>query len=326
MDTHNDFQMSSTGESINQEHEARLPAWCSFVLGGIITYLLVYVGIARPASMELSLMRRQLTTLEQSVWEVAGHQGTASEGAELISVLAGQRTQLAAAKETLAAMRDLNLQIAREAKQVSVATSALSELVELKELVIANSEDALAAADVVATSEMVCNRLAAVADRTQAALLAGDDLIALSDGIINQGHDVRQARVALEQLIDIRELIDHQAPELEQTMLNMESFVALKDTILTDSIDLADAIETLELTTDLSNQFEEAVQAFEQMRNWMIEIVASESLLERAQTTFNCADRGQRPAQPGTFAVAGNCQSDDAEGQFPAGQEACRDH
>jgi hypothetical protein len=257
-----------------------------FVLGGIITYLLVYVGIARPASMELSLIRRQMSTLEQSVWEIAGHEGTAVEGAELISVLAEQRTQLSAAKETLAAIRELNLQIAQEAQQVSVAHSALSELANLKELVIESSEDALAAADVVATSEMVCDRLAAAATKTQQALQAGDELLALSDGIINQSDNVEDARVALEGLIGIRELIDRQAPELQQTKQHVEAFVSLKDTILTESIDLADAIETVELTSDLSKQFNEAVQSFEQMRNWMIEIVASESLLDRAQTTF----------------------------------------
>lgn len=231
-------------------------------------------------------MRRQMSTLEQSVWEIAGHEGTALEGNELISVLADQRPQLAAAKETLAAIRELNLQIAAEAEQVSVAHSALSELAELKELVIANSEDALAAADVVATSEMVCDRLAAAATKTQLALQAGDDLLALSDGIINQSEGVQNAKLALEELIDIRQLIDLQAPELQMTKDRVEDFVTLKDTILTESIDLADAIETVELTSDLSKQFNEAVQSFEQMRNWMIEIVASESLLDRAQSTF----------------------------------------
>jgi hypothetical protein len=257
------------------------------VLGGIITYLLVYIGIARPASIELSMMRRQMSTLEQSVWEIAGHEGTAADGSELISILADQRTQLSAAKETLAAMQDLNREIAAEARQVVAANSALSELVELKELVISNSEGALAAADVIATSEMVCDRLAAAAGTTQKALAAGDDLLALSDGIINQSDDVHAAKAALGKMIDIRKMIDEQAPELAETQRNVDNFVALKNSILTESIDLADAIETLELSTDLTKQFNEAVQSFAQMRNWMIEIVASESLLDRAQLTFD---------------------------------------
>ena len=268
------------------EHGSRLPSWCSFILGGVLTYLLVYIGIARPASVELSLVRRQMSTLEQSVWEIAGYQGTASEGSELISVLAEQRTQLEEAKNTLSAIRQLNRQIAEEARQVSVANSALTELAELKQSLIEQSENALLAADVVATSEMVCQRLAAVADTSHQALQVGDDLLALHDGILNQAEYAQQAEDTLSRLIGIRESIDRQTPQLDQAHQSVDALVSLKDKVLMESCDLAEAIETLELTSDLSKQFHDAALSFGRMRNWMIEIVASESLLERAQTTF----------------------------------------
>ncbi len=64
-----------------------LPSWCLFVLGGVFTLLIVYVGVARPAARDMALMKRQLSTLEQSIWEVAGKSDTAKDANQLLALL-----------------------------------------------------------------------------------------------------------------------------------------------------------------------------------------------------------------------------------------------
>ena len=241
---------------------AGLPTWCAFALGGIITFLFVYIGIARPAAREMSLMRRQMSTLEQSVWEVAGQKETAASTNELLGLLNEQREQAIAAKRALVEMRQLHSDIISESKEIQNAMVAASQLGSLKDMLLANSEEADKAAEVLTVSEDLYHRLATGSDTTDKAVQASENLFALRSGLIDHGSEVAAAQD------------------------NLDELIALKDSVVSQTGSLADAIETLELTTELGVRFHEAALSFDQIRHWMVEIVAMEPMLQRCQKTL----------------------------------------
>jgi len=248
---------------VTDEYEvAGLPTWCAFALGGIITFLFVYIGIARPAAREMSLMRRQMSTLEQSVWEVAGQKKTAASTNDLLALMNSQREQAIAAKQSLVEIRQLHSDIIEQSQEIQNAMVAASQLGSLKDMLLANSERADKAAEVLSVSEDLYHRLATASDATDLAVKASEDLFALRTDLIDNGSEVEVAQD------------------------NLNELIALKDTVVSETSNLADAIETLELTNELGVRFHEAALSFQNIRHWMVEVVAMEPMLQRCQKTL----------------------------------------
>lgn len=260
-----------------------LPSWSAFVLGGIVSFLLVYIGVARPLAGELGSLRHQVSTLEQSIWEVAGKQGSAHEATNLLATLARQQTTLAAARQSMTELHQLQRQLLAESRQTQEAMTAIAELAALKDTLLANSERTEAAVDVMATSELICQRLASAADSTYEALEAGNNLLALREELVERASDVTTANTALDALVDIRDTLDREQPSFEIANQRVADLLNLKDAVVSQTDDLADAIANLEITAELNAQFHQALSAFDQIKHWMIEVVASEPLLERAR-------------------------------------------
>ena len=76
--------------------------------------------------------------------------------------------------------------------------TAIAELAALKDTLLANSERTEAAVDVMATSELICQRLASAADSTYEALEAGNNLLALREELVERASDVTTANTALD--------------------------------------------------------------------------------------------------------------------------------
>ena len=281
MDTyHNEFN------SYPDVGPAQLPTWCAFALGGIVTFLFVYIGIARPAANEMSMMRRQLGTLEQSVWEVAGQKGTADEANDLLAALNEQREQAIAAKESLAEIRELNQQLLVEAERVHSAMAAVSQLGALKDMLLANSDRADQAAEVLSISEDLYHRLASAADTTEIARQTGTELLALREDLVDQSEEVVVAKQNLDELINMNQELNDKAGDAHKAKEKADELIALQDTIISNTGDLADAIETLELTNELDMQFHEAAISFDSIKHWMVEVVAMEPILKQARQTI----------------------------------------
>ena len=281
MDTyHNEFQ------SYPDVGPAQLPTWCAFALGGIVTFLFVYIGIARPAAREMSLMRRQLSTLEQSVWEVAGQKDIAGETTSLLVALNEQKVHAIQAKESLAEMRELQQQLVVESDRVHSAMAAVSQLGALKDMLLANSDRADQAAEVLSISEDIHHRLASAAETTAIARQTGEELLALREDLAGRSQEVEEAKQNLDQLIDINRELNEKAGEAEEAQEKANDLIALQDSIINRTGDLADAIETLELTNELGLRFNDAVASFENIRHWMVEVVAMEPIFQQARQTI----------------------------------------
>ena len=267
-------------------HSKGLPNWCSFILGGALTFLFVYLGVARPAAHEISMMRRQIGTLEQSVWEVAGHKGTAKETTQLLALLNTQRQYIADAKASMREIQDLHRELAAEAEQTKLAVATLREMVAVNDSLVANSARAYEAASVLAVSEDVQNRLASSADITNSAQRTSQQLLAMGHQLQSSQDDVQQAQDTLSQLLDMQHNLGAEYVDVSLAQDRMDDLLSLKNTIINQTTNLADAIETLELTSDLAFQFREAASSFEQIRHWMIEVVSTGPMLDRAKRTL----------------------------------------
>ena len=66
MDTYYDY--STAGP---QESPRHFTTWTAFLLGAILTFFLVYVGVARPLTLELANLRQHVSSLESVVERVA---------------------------------------------------------------------------------------------------------------------------------------------------------------------------------------------------------------------------------------------------------------
>lgn len=279
-----DITQSSSGHGIAEPEG--LPTWCAFALGGIVTFLFVYIGVGRPAAHELSLLRRQMNTLEQSVWEVAGQEDTVASTNELLGLLNDQREQMREAKETLVEMRRLHEQLAAEAQRVQTAMVAVSQLGSLKDMLLSNADRAEQAAAVLSVSEDLYHRLATAADTTALAVQAGDDLLTLRRDLVNGCGDIGLARENLADLVHIRAALGAEGEDVALAQDRVTDLISLKDSVVAQTDNLADAIETLELTSELGVRFHEAALSFEQIRHWMVEVVAVQPMLQQTKAAI----------------------------------------
>ena len=265
------------------ESNWRIPHWCSFVLGGVFTFLLVYIGIARPAAHEVSLIKRQMSTLEQSVWQVAGQEETAKNANRLLSLLVEQKTIADQAASTLARMQELNRELAAESTKADRALATVQELISLKDAVVANSAKTEKATKVVADSISLHNQLASAASTTAEAIHSSAQLLAIGSELRASNDEIDLAKQTLSEMRSLHKQIDDEASNVATAQLKVDSLLSMKDSIIAETGNLADAIETLELTNDLTNRFQNASVTFEHMRRWMVEVVTMESILKRAQ-------------------------------------------
>ena len=306
-------QFENTVPPRGTEADWGLPGWCSFVLGGMFTFLLVYIGIARPAAYEVSLLKRQMSTLEQSVWEVAGQSETAKKANRLLNLLVEQQDIARKAAVTLERIQRVNRQLAAESKRAEDALSTVRELVALKNSILDGADQTDKAAEVVAATVSLHDQLAAASNSTSAAVHSGAQLLAIGNELSSFGHDVASAQdtvdqirqlhtslnehssqvaaaqVCIDRLLTMKDTIVEQTTNLTDVataQLRVDSLLSMKDTIISQTANLADAIETLELANDLSNQFQNASSTFEHMRRWMVEVVTMESMLKRAQNAL----------------------------------------
>lgn len=311
-----------------------MPAWCAFVLGGVTTFLLVYLGIARPTAHELDTMRRQVGALEQSIWEIAGKQDDVARTNSLLAELTAQSAQVTKARLAVNDVQSLRRQLQHEASNLQQALATVAELGAIKESLLSysdNAQEAAAvvsaseslcndlqhevgniksamaavadlasikeslltyasetreAADVASVAELLCNRLAESAGSTYEALQVSDDLLAIRDDLLDSPHATQEAADNLNQLIGLRQQLKDHASELPAAENALHDLLTLKSMVLAQRPELLTTLETLEIIQDLSREFDQASVSFERIRHWMVEVVASESILERARQSL----------------------------------------
>lgn len=277
MDTYYDSP-SRTDEAVSL-----FPSWSGLGLGVILTFLLIYVGIARPVTQELSQLRQQVSHLQSDLAELTAHSEAAQQSASLLSSLLRQNESLATARRAVQDLRNLQQQIVVESRQTADALAAVARLAAIKDSLLANADQVAEAANVLAVSELILDRLTNAADHSYEALEVGNNLLALSDELLSRGQQIDSANGVLQALIQMGNTLHSESAHLGVARDRVADLLNLKDAIVSQTDDLADAIVTLELSADLRAQFEQAQRSFAEMRHWLVEVVATEPLLQRAR-------------------------------------------
>jgi hypothetical protein len=254
----------------------------------MVTFLFVYLAIARPTTQQLNTMRQQLSTLESTLCELADQRGSVEEGNSLLSLLARQQSEVAEAQAALVQMSRLHGQLMDEAEHVPAGLNAVAQFSALQDALLASasSQEIKEAADAVAQSESLWQRLASASETVDVAIQTGVNLLSLQEELIQRGQDSRGAFQALDGLTKLCDSLAQQHDHLTTAQARVDDLLVLKDTIVSQTSDLADAVETLELTHELNLQFTEAAASFERIRHWLVEVVATEPLLQRARQTL----------------------------------------
>ncbi|MEM8681658.1 MAG: hypothetical protein AAGF97_20105, partial [Planctomycetota bacterium] len=91
---------------------------------------------------------------------------------------------------------------------------------------------------------------------------------------------------SLAQLMNIRSALNAQGTAVADAHVVLDDLVSLKSHVLAQQPEMVTTLETLEVMQDLANEFDQASASFGRIRHWMVEIVASESILDRARRTL----------------------------------------
>ena len=124
-----------------QRGGADMPGWCAFAIGGIVTFLFVYIGIARPAAQELSRMRSQIRLMEESLATVVGHQDAVGKATGLLAELAEQSDRYAAADEALNQIAHVQGRLGAISQQSRYVNEVLSQFMAVHEDMIRVAEN-----------------------------------------------------------------------------------------------------------------------------------------------------------------------------------------
>lgn len=260
----------------NTQPPLKWKGWFSFAAGGLATFLLIYIGIARPAVDELSLLRDQIRSLEKSVAMVAGQRDGVDETNHLLSQLSQQQSQANSARKTLLDLREMTNSLLAESTRFQEALRSINQFVAMKDSLISNSEGIERAMESLTASETLQNRLLNSAESNELALHASLDLLAMRGELLQSIGLNDQAKVALENLVQLGESLNDEGSNVEIARERIDGLISLKDSVISQTNDLSESIETLELTHELSERFRTAAISFKEIRDWMIEIVALE--------------------------------------------------
>lgn len=278
---------------------------------------------ARTALSSLSQLRRDALDAQSDSGDVA----LALEQLQsLEDRLIGQYHATVNAHWTLDELTQLREQVEGEGPRLAGARQALEGLIEVESRALAEGDRAEQAAASVAQWERLNERLIEASDDTAEARDVGEELVAIKETILC-GDDAmhrQDARKALVELIKIRDCLDGQSHEIAGAQVGLEGLLTLKDSILARTGDLADAVETLELTGDLNRQLQDAIQRFDNVRRWLVEIVTLEPTIERAVNALKPLEElaNLRRLSPVELRHAARAIADDRAARFAAKKPA----
>jgi hypothetical protein len=250
--------------------------WFSFAAGSVVAFLVLYVGYARPAVEELSLLRNQIRSLEKSVSLIAGQRDGVDETNHLLGQLSQLQSQALTARKTLVDLREMTQSLVAESSRFQEATHAIHQLASIKDQLLKNAEDLDQAADAMAANEALQQRLTNSAEANETALRASLDLLAIRSELLQDVSLNSQAKGALNNLLQLRESLANEHSRIDVAQERINGLINLKDSVIAQTDNLSESIETLELTNELSDRFRIAANSFKEIRDWMIEMVAME--------------------------------------------------
>lgn len=276
---HEEFRVKEDcGALLDESHQAIGRT----LLAIVAVVIALYFTVIRPASRQLSDVKRQLQGMQKTMKEIAGEKGTLDDTGHLLGLLSQQRRLNKAANLALSEIRSLHEQLTLESGQIQDALDALDGLATVKTHAIKVGRLSHAAEDALTTIYSLHRRLAAAGPLADKAKQSGEELLALQSELVTRTDTTDTAVDTLRRIDEVHTHIHTMGDDLDTAQQRVDDLVSLKDQVMGRTTNLADAIETLERTTDLQDQYQQLSQSFEHMRRWMLEVVLMEPTVERA--------------------------------------------
>ncbi len=285
-------------------------SWALLAAGATLVVAVINFTIVRPATWQLSQLRRQVAQLESRVEDLAGQRDQVAGTNTLLGQLAEQAQRRDEASRSLDDIAELHVRLNRQAGQVQRAQRALDKFAALQNALLENDNRVAHAAKVLVAIEALEHRLThcqyetlqshlaldgvdKMRDRLLEAhcqsVIAQDSLDAidgLHDRLAASGEANRAAVESLDELVDLRDRLDSEGSGVELARQRVEQLIELKDRTLGQTGNLAAATENLELMIDIHDQFQKIASQFGGMRHWITEIVMFEPTFNHAMRTL----------------------------------------
>lgn len=265
---------------------SKWPPWFPFVAGSFFTFGLFYFGVARPASVEMAALKKQINAMERSVALVASHKGSVDETNHLLSFLVEQQTFTEDARKSIDEIQKLNTDLIAESKRLKDVIAVVNQLASIKDLALANSYQADEAAEALIAAGELQQRLIEGSELSKQASQASFDLLAIRNVVLSDTDKNELAKDSLNKLVEIRSALSDETSNIEMADVGLSELVSLKNSVLAGTGDLKESIETLELSRDLQDSFQEASRSFREMRIWMMEMSAMEPTFLKLQSAL----------------------------------------
>ncbi|MBL8850783.1 MAG: hypothetical protein JNG89_13970 [Planctomycetaceae bacterium] len=274
--------------------------WPSVVSGAAIGFAALHIQTTTPLLTQIKQLEHRVATVDSRMYQLVGNTRDAEHASDLLGVLITQGERVAAAREALESMDDLQQTLTVYAQQAEEAqavagrwhelagnliaaqndqariTQAIEQIDALQQDVIALGTTAADGQSDIAASRTVLTevtnlqqQIAAAAESNASARNALENIDALQNRLVAGTEKLGEAQQSADHLIALQTSLSS-LPSLDAARGNAEQLIALQQTLGTDArLNLASATQNaatlLALQESLAGQSEEIVAGVENL-------------------------------------------------------------
>jgi len=292
----------SPEDGLTSRHGSSSVNWCLPLFVVIVTLFAVHWGFVRPTSLQITKLRRYVTSLEKNIADLNGQRENAATTASLLDELVRQGRATSDAVIALSEMRDLHRQLVHEADQLRSARQALEKLAELRTDVARHVSLIEATKRALTSIQDLHKQICRTAVETEEAQLAVEQLDLLRDGLVESIQKMEEAEPLLASVDALHGRLASAADRTHQARIVSDNLLAIEEDLLHRGGDAEIAQLALNDLIDLRHQVEaqatkveKADTTLDQLRQLQDRVLAqSDSVVDAIETLELSADMQQQ--------------------------------
>ena len=246
----------SPEDGMTSRYGASSVNWYLLLFVVIVTLFAIHWGFVRPTSLQLTKLRRYVTSLEQSIADLNGQRENAATTASLLNELVRQGRATSDAAIALSEMRDLHRQLVHEADQLRSARQALEKLTELRTDVARHVSLIEATRRTLTSIQGLHQQVCRTAIEAEEAQLAVEQLDLLRDGLVESIQKMEEADPLLASVDALHRRLASAADRTRQARVVSDNLLAIEEDLLNRGGDAEVAQLALNDLIDLRHQVE----------------------------------------------------------------------
>lgn len=220
-------------------------SWNTLLFAIAITLIAVNWGFLRPAGRQLTSMKEQISTLQNTVNQLSKEYGSAHNTLSLMDVLAKQGQLSNDAAESLARIADFHDRVLDEASQLQVSHQCLSRLADLRQGVEEHRQLIEATLSAIDQSKRIQDEVATLAIGASEAEVAIHRIDSLRNNMAEGAKRLDEVNPVLTQIDSLNAKLTSMAPDLRQADAIADDMVDLNCRLSAEGSTIASAASTL---------------------------------------------------------------------------------